>query len=258
MTSTAEASSRRIVILGVPVSVTSIPATLKIIGRWIAERETRYVCASDVHSIMRAQDDPTHMTALNAADMVLADGVPVVWVSRLRGARAAQRVCGPDLMLAACEHSLKSGWTHYFYGGAEGVAETLAVRLGARFPGLKVVGTECPPFRPLTDGETQAALQRIQDAAPDIVWVGLGCPKQEAWMLQHRAALPGRVLIGVGAAFDFHTGRVTRAPMWMRNAGLEWAHRLASEPARLWRRYLLQAPRFVFANIRELISPSRT
>lgn len=258
MSSRAETPSRRIVILGVPVNVTSMPDTLRIIGNWIAERQTRYICASDVHSIMRAQDDPDHMRALNSADMVLADGVPVVWVSRLRGARSAQRVCGPDLMLAACGHSLETGWSHYFYGGAEGVAETLAARLAERFPGLKVAGTECPPFRPLTNDETQAVLQRITEAEPDIVWVGLGCPKQEAWMLQHRAALPGKVLIGVGAAFDFHTGRVARAPVWMQSSGLEWAHRLASEPGRLWRRYLLQAPRFVFANVRQLIGQPRS
>lgn len=254
----AEAPVRRTVILGVPVNVTSIPETLRVIGSWIANRESRYVCASDVHSIMRAQECPAHMAALTSADLILADGMPVVWVSRLRGSSAAQRVCGPDLMLAACEHSLKTGWSHYFYGGAEGVAEALADKLRMRYPGLKIAGTECPPFRPLTDGETQAALQRINTARPDIVWVGLGCPKQEAWMRRHRDALPGKTLIGVGAAFDFHTGRVARAPVWMREYGLEWAHRLANEPRRLWRRYLIQAPCFVFASLREVVSQSRS
>lgn len=243
-------------ILGVPVAVTTMSEAVDTIGRWIAGRESRYVCASDVHSIMRAQETASHMEALNAADMVVPDGMPVVWASRLYGAAKAQRVCGPDLMLAVCERSLTTGWTHYFYGGAEGVAEALAEKLRTRYPGLKVVGTECPPFRPLTDGETQAALQRINDAAPDIVWIGLGCPKQEAWMLKHRPDLPGKTLVGVGAAFDFHTDRVKRAPVWMQNSGLEWAHRLASEPRRLWRRYLLQAPRFVFASLREWISGS--
>jgi N-acetylglucosaminyldiphosphoundecaprenol N-acetyl-beta-D-mannosaminyltransferase len=148
-------------------------------------------------------------------------------------------------MLEVCERAAREGWRIYLYGGADGVAQALAERLAKSFPGLEVAGRQTPPFRPLDDDELEAALAEIRAARPHIVWVGLGCPKQEIWMLRNASRLSGCVTIGVGAAFDFHSGRIARAPRWMRDNGLEWLHRLASEPRRLWRRYLVLAPRFI-------------
>lgn len=249
-------ATSRIKILGVPVSVVDGAGAIEVIGRWVRERrgkrvQGRYVCACDVHSVMRAREDAQHMRALHQADMIVADGTPLVWVSRLRGEKHIQRVPGPDLLAEICERSITEGWSHYFYGGAAGVAGTLAQKLAERYPGLNVAGTECPPFRPLTEAEKERDIRRINASGADIIWVGLGCPKQEIWMLDNHDRLEGRVVIGVGAAFDFHTGRIERAPLWMRERGLEWLHRLMSEPKRLWRRYLVMAPRFVVLSLAE-------
>jgi N-acetylglucosaminyldiphosphoundecaprenol N-acetyl-beta-D-mannosaminyltransferase len=254
----ATASDKVVEILGVPVSVVDRPRVHAALAEWIAQRRaggtvSRYVCACDVHSVMRANDDAPHMRALRGADMVLADGTPLVWVARLRGERDLARVPGPDLLAAVCERSEDEGWSHYFYGGAEGVAGKLAERLARHYPGLNIAGTWCPPFRAQTPDELEADIDRINASGADIVWIGLGCPKQEIWMLENHPRLQGRVLIGVGAAFDFHAGRIERAPKWMRDRGLEWLHRLASEPRRLWRRYLVLAPRFVVLSLAETI-----
>ncbi|HET7848468.1 MAG TPA: WecB/TagA/CpsF family glycosyltransferase [Pseudolabrys sp.] len=225
------------------------------VARWIEAKASRYICAADVHSIMRARDDPLHRKALRHAAMILPDGMPVVWLSRLRGERQIERVCGPDLMLRLLEHSAKMGWRHYFYGGSQGVADELARRARALYPGLLIVGVDCPPFRELSEQEATAAVDRINETAPDILWVGLGCPKQEIWMLQNIGKLNNLIAIGVGAAFDFHSGRLKRAPAWMRSNGLEWLYRLLSEPRRLWWRYLYLAPRFVFLSLLDLRLP---
>lgn len=237
--------AQSVTILGVPVSVIDMTQAVDRIGGWIKRRDSRFVCASDVHGVMRAQQMPEHMAAYRAADMVTPDGMPLRWIGRLRGHTDMQRVCGPDLMIEVCRRSVEDGWRHYFYGGAEGVAEDLAETLQKRFPGLQVAGVECPPFAPQSPAESAAVVKRIADSNADIVWVGLGCPKQELWMHKHVGKIDGAVLIGVGAAFDFHTGRVKRAPVWMQSRGMEWLHRFMAEPARLWRRYLVLAPRFV-------------
>ena len=251
MTATTEAPSaaprpmQPLPILGVPISRITLDSTLSFIGTWLARGDSRQISTCDVHVLMRAQTDRRLAAALRAADLVTPDGKPVEWTARLRYGPGIGRVCGPDLMLALAERSAKTGWRHYFYGGAEGVADELARRLEARYPGLVVAGAECPPFRTLTEVELAATRRRIIDAGTDILWVGLGCPKQDYWMLENARHLPGVVSIGVGAAFDFHTGRIERAPVWMRRSGLEWLHRLASEPRRLWHRYLVLAPRFL-------------
>jgi N-acetylglucosaminyldiphosphoundecaprenol N-acetyl-beta-D-mannosaminyltransferase len=162
------------------------------------------------------------------------------------GFRHVERVYGPDLMLAVCEHSAKRGYRHFFYGGAPGVTEKLAVQLRSRFPGLQVAGTYSPPFRPLTPEEDREVVERINSSQPDIVWVGIGAPKQERWMAEHVGRLCAPVLIGVGAAFDFHGGLKKQAPRWMQKSGLEWSFRLMSEPRRLWRRYLVNNPFFLW------------
>ena len=173
------------------------------------------------------------------------DGMPLVWLGRWKSQAQVNRVYGPDLMLALCQLSIEGGYSHYFYGGVAGVPELLAEKLQLHFPELKIAGSYSPPFRPLTAEEDAQIIERINRTSPDIVWVGLGTPKQDLWMATHRKQLAAPVLIGVGAAFDFHTGRVPQAPRWMQNAGLEWLFRLWQEPGRLGYRYLVYNPLFV-------------
>jgi N-acetylglucosaminyldiphosphoundecaprenol N-acetyl-beta-D-mannosaminyltransferase len=241
-------------LLGIPVSRVTLATAVQFIAGWIARRESRYVAVCDVHSLMLGRKDASHRLSLTCADMITPDGQPIAWTLRHRGYADVARTCGPELLPAVCERSVQEGWTHYFYGGADGVADMLARRMAEQYPGLNIAGTECPPFRPLSDDERMAAIERIRASGADIVWVGLGCPKQERWMHEHRALLPGVVLIGIGAAFDFHTDRIERAPRWMRDNGLEWLHRLTSEPRRLWRRYLVMAPQFLFSSMAETVA----
>lgn len=240
-------------ILRIPIAALTKSQVLNLIEQWVEEGESRYICLCDVHSLMRAQDDPEHLLALQNADLVLPDGQPLVWTAKLRGIADIERVPGPDLLPLLCERSIRTGWRHYFYGGADGVAQKLADNLQGRFPGLQVAGTTTPPFRPLTKQEDDASIGHMSETQSQIVWIGLGCPKQERWMLDHAGRMPGTIVIGVGAAFDFHCGHVKRAPHWMRDNGLEWLHRLLSEPRRLWRRYLWHAPRFAFASLAETL-----
>jgi len=236
---------QRVNILGVGVSALNMALALEIIEGWIEHREPHYVCVTGVHGVMESQRDENLRRIHNRAGLVTPDGMPLVWLSRLKGFRHVERVYGPDLMLALCERSAAKGYRHFFYGGAEGVPEQLASVLQKRFPGLQVAGTFSPPFRPFTPEEDEQIIQMINEAAPDIVWVGLSTPKQERWMAEHVGRLVAPVLIGVGAAFDFHTGRKPQAPRWMQRAGLEWLFRLLTEPRRLWRRYLINNPLFV-------------
>jgi N-acetylglucosaminyldiphosphoundecaprenol N-acetyl-beta-D-mannosaminyltransferase len=237
---------QRVNVLGVGVSAITMADALATIDRWIATRAPQYVCVTGVHGVMESQVDPSLRDIHNQAGLVTPDGMPLVWLSRLRGHHHVQRVYGPDLMLACCEASIRNGYRHFFYGGGPGVAERLAKRLGQRFDGLQVVGTWTPPFRDLTTAEEEALIDRIASSKPDIVWVGLSTPKQERWMARYVGRLPVPVLIGVGAAFDMHAGVTKQAPRWMQRSGLEWLFRLATEPRRLWRRYLTNNPRFVW------------
>jgi N-acetylglucosaminyldiphosphoundecaprenol N-acetyl-beta-D-mannosaminyltransferase len=235
----------RVDILGVNVSAVNMVQTLRTIEGWIATGEKNYVCVTGVHGVMESQRDEDLRRIHNAAGLVTPDGMPLVWVSRLYGHRRVERVYGPDLLLALCTRSARRGHRNYFYGGGEGVAERLAERLRERFPGLKVVGTHSPPFRELSSDEDDEVVQTINRSRPDIVWIGLSTPKQEKWMARHSPRLNAAVLIGVGAAFDFHAGLKKQAPRWMQRNGLEWLYRLGSEPSRLWRRYLRNNPLFV-------------
>jgi N-acetylglucosaminyldiphosphoundecaprenol N-acetyl-beta-D-mannosaminyltransferase len=219
-------------------------AVRTILG-WIAEGNSQYICVRDVHGIMRAQEDPVLMEIHRKAGLITPDGMPLVWIMKARGYKDAGRVCGADLVAALCRASQPVGTRHYFYGGKPGVAERMAAELNQRFPDLQIVGTDTPPFHALTQEEDRAATDTIAAVSPDVVWVGLSTPKQEYWMREHVGRIPGATLIGIGAAFDFYAGDVKRAPNWMHNSGLEWLHRLVSEPRRLWRRYLVLAPKFV-------------
>lgn len=232
-------------ILNVPVSTVNMPTAVETILGWIEKRASYYVCVRDVHGIMRSQEDPELAKIHEGAGLVTPDGMPLVWVLQSRGYEQSSRVCGADLVAAVCEASLKTGARHYFFGGKPGVAERMSAELSRQFPGLKIAGLSTPPFRPLSFEEDAVITDTIVAAHPDIVWVGLSTPKQEYWMRDHVGLIPGATLIGVGAAFDFYAGDVKRAPNWMRESGLEWLHRLISEPRRLWRRYLVLAPRFV-------------
>jgi len=250
---------QRVNILGVGVSAITLEMAVEIIEEWIACREPHYVCVTGFHGVMESWRDKGLRRIHNRAGLVTPDGMPLVWLSRLKGFRHVERVYGPDLMLALCERSVARGYRHFFYGGAEGVPEQLAKVLSRRFPGLVVVGTCSPPFRPLTPGEDEEIVQMINEAGPDIVWVGLSTPKQERWMAEHVGRLVAPVLIGVGAAFDFLTGRKPQAPRWMQRAGLEWLFRLLTEPRRLWKRYLPNIPIFwilVFLQHLRVINPT--
>lgn len=247
----------RVYILGVGISAINMRMALEIVDEWIARRELHYICVTPVHTIMECQRNGNLRRICNRSGLTTPDGMPLVWLSWLKGHRYVDRVYGPDLMLALSEHSISKGYRHFFYGGAEGVPERLANVLQKRFPGLQVAGTYSPPFRPLTREEDEQIVQMINTADPDIVWVGLGSPKQEYWMAEHRPRLRAPVLIGVGAAFDFLSGRKPQAPRWMQRAGLEWLFRLLTEPRRLWRRYLINNPLFVALVLLEAVGMRR-
>jgi len=247
----------RVNILGVGISAINMPLALDQLACWIEERQRVYVVVCPVHPIMASQFDDHQRAALNGAAMVTPDGMPVVYVSRIMGHRQVDRVYGPDLMLAFSAVLAQRGYTSYYYGGAEGVPEQLAETLTRRFPGLKVAGTYSPPFRALMPDEEQAVIDQINAAQPDVVWVGLGAPKQELWMAAMRERLNAPVLIGVGAAFDFLTGRKPQAPRWMQRHALEWVFRLAHEPRRLWQRYLLYNPLFILYVLLQLLGLRR-
>jgi N-acetylglucosaminyldiphosphoundecaprenol N-acetyl-beta-D-mannosaminyltransferase len=232
-------------ILGVHVSATNMPEAVRQIKTWIGDRTRTYVCVTGVHGIMECQDNRRLRAIHNSAGMVTPDGMPLVYVSRAGGHPQTTRVYGPDLMAAICEDSVLAGYRHFFYGAAPATLATLVERIGSRFPGIRIAGSYSPPFRNLTADERSAIAEHINGCAPDIVWVGLSTPKQETWMADFRQLLAAPVLIGVGAAFDFHAGTVKQAPRWMQPLCLEWFFRLLVEPKRLWKRYLLNNPRFL-------------
>ncbi len=226
-------------VLGVDVSAVNMDIALDTIETWIAQGDRKYVCVTGVHGLMESHRDPRIKQIHNAAGLVTPDGMPLVWLSRACGFQHVERVYGPDLLLALCQKSMRAGYRHFFYGGGERVAEILAHKLRQRFPGLKIVGTFCPPFRPLTPSEDASMVELINNSNSDIVWVGLSTPKQEVWMAEHLGRIRVPVMIGVGAAFDFHSGVKKQAPLWMQRSGCEWIFRLSQEPRRLWRRYLI-------------------
>jgi len=232
-------------ILGVGVSAITMDMALDTIDGWIVDGRRTYVCVTSVHGVIESQSDPELRKILNQAGLVTPDGMPLVWVSRLRNKHHVGRVYGPDLMAAVCRDSVARGYRHFLYGGAAGVPERLAEQLRRTFPGIQIVGGYSPPFRPLTPEEDEAVIQEINESKADIVWVGLSTPKQEYWMADHLDRLEVPVMVGVGAAFDFLAGMKAQAPRWIQRSGLEWCYRLVTEPRRLWRRYLTIVPLFI-------------
>jgi N-acetylglucosaminyldiphosphoundecaprenol N-acetyl-beta-D-mannosaminyltransferase len=241
-------------VLGIPIAAVQIPDVVAKMEEWIAGRErSHYICVANVHVIMEGRQDPSFGEVLRSADLCVPDGMPLIWVGRAHGRALNNRVYGPDLMIDFCRSTKDAGYTHFFLGGKTGVAEKLSHELQSRFPGVQVAGIYSPPFRPLTQEEDDAITAEINRVAPDVLWVGLGCPKQERWMREHRDKLRVPVVVGVGQAFDIHSGEAPQAPIWMRKNGLEWLYRLYREPRRLWRRYLIYNTKFIFTLLFELL-----
>jgi N-acetylglucosaminyldiphosphoundecaprenol N-acetyl-beta-D-mannosaminyltransferase len=243
--------SRR-AILGAAIDALDWSEAIGRIQAWSQNRESRYVCICNAHSVVTASRDPGFRAVVNAADMATPDGKPVAWMLRRLGFPEQQRINGPDLMWKYCEQAAGTGEAIFLYGGSEETLAILQRRLGDAMPGLRVAGVISPPFRPLSAEEDAAHVERINASGAGTVWVSLGCPKQEKWMAGQRGRI-NAVMIGVGAAFDYHAGTIKRAPRWMQDWGLEWFHRLASEPRRLWKRYLVTNTLFILGAVRQLL-----
>lgn len=238
-------------VLGMRVDATSYEDAATRIVDWARSEESRYVCVATVNNVMESHDDPSFRTVMNEADLVTPDGMPLVWGLRRLGIPAATRVYGPDLTPVVCERAAGAGLPVGFYGGTSTVISMMTSNLRSRFPSLRIVYQGSPPFRPLRHEEDAAAVDAINQAGTRILFVGLGSPKQDRWMAEHRGRI-GAVMIGVGAAFDLLAGAKPRAPRRMQALGLEWLFRLVTEPRRVWRRYLRQNPRFMLLFAREL------
>jgi N-acetylglucosaminyldiphosphoundecaprenol N-acetyl-beta-D-mannosaminyltransferase len=233
-------------VLGVKVSAVNMDEALNLSEVRISTRQPGYVCVTGVHGVMEAQKDARFRDILNSAFMSVPDGQPMTWVGRLQGHGAMSRVYGPDFMIELCKRSVDRGYRHFLYGGNEGVADRLSKSLLERMPGLNIVGTYTPPFRPLNPIEELEFRSLVKEAKPDIIWVGLSTPKQEKFMEQYLHSLDVTLMVGVGAAFDINSGITRDAPAWMKQSGLQWFHRLLQEPRRLARRYLINNPKFLF------------
>ena len=244
--------TNRVNVLGVGISVLNLKTALDAIAGAVRARRKGYICVTGVHGVMEAQNDAAFRKILNGAFLCTPDGMPMVWAGKLNGHREMRRVYGPDLMLDVCAWSETSCAKHFFYGGADGVAEALAEKLRAKFSKLQIAGTFTPPFRALTADEEKNLQAQIRAAKPDIFWVGLSTPKQEKFMAEFLPKLDATLMIGVGAAFDFHSGRTKQAPRWMQRSGLEWFFRLCSEPRRLAGRYFRNNPRFAAKYLAQL------
>lgn len=244
-------------ILGLQVNVQRFDEAVNTILVWAREPEHRYICTCTVNEVMSSRDNPALRQVINQADMVTADGMPLVWVQHWWGHATAERGYGPDLMRAVCERGVGLNIRHYLWGGLEGVADRLAIQLKAKYPRLEIVGAFSPPVSPVGTVPDPDVVERLNRVAPDIIWVGLGGPKQNLWMSLYRPVLNAPLLIGVGAAFDFLSGTKKQAPVWMQRNGMEWLFRLVSEPRRLWRRYLVYNPLFVWHILLQTLQRSR-
>jgi N-acetylglucosaminyldiphosphoundecaprenol N-acetyl-beta-D-mannosaminyltransferase len=243
--------------LGVGISCVDLGSTVDVFEHWITTGTRTYVCVTGMHGVMESRSDQELRRIHNASGLTTPDGMPMVWAGKWAGAHI-ERVYGPDLMHAVLARAQVAGWSSYFVGGAPGVADQLIERLTTLYPGLAIAGSSSPPFRPLSAEEEADLTRTINESGADLVWVGLGTPKQERWIWSHRSFLDAPVLISVGAAFDLVAGTLRQAPRWMQRGGLEWLFRLLVEPRRLWRRYLFNIPRFVGALLRhppKLVTP---
>jgi N-acetylglucosaminyldiphosphoundecaprenol N-acetyl-beta-D-mannosaminyltransferase len=239
-------SAEQVNVLGVGVHAVDMRSTASLIEAWIRSGDKGYVCLTGVHGIMEAQRDLALKSIFAEALLVAPDGMPTVWMGHMQGFPAMQRVFGPDLMADIISRDEFRNCSHFFCGGECGVAESLRDAMLQRFPWVQIIGTYSPPFRPMTVMEESELEAKVRSLRPDIIWVGLSTPKQERFMARYLPVLDTKLMVGVGAAFLFHTGAIRDSPTWVKLAGLQWLHRLLQEPSRLWRRYLMNNPRFIF------------
>jgi len=233
----------RVNVLGVGISALNLTSAREAMAGAIKRKAPGYICVTGVHGVTEAQNDERFRAVLNAAFLCTPDGIPMVWMGKLQGHRQMGRVYGPDLMLEMCA---LPGCRHFLYGGSNGTVHLLKKRLEVLVPGVQIVGVYEPPWRPLNPEEEKELFTLVKQSQPDIFWVGLSTPKQEKFMAAYLPKLATTLMVGVGAAFDIHSGRLKQAPRWMQRSGLEWFYRLCQEPRRLWRRYLANNPRFLF------------
>jgi N-acetylglucosaminyldiphosphoundecaprenol N-acetyl-beta-D-mannosaminyltransferase len=246
-------------IVGIPLALTDYAAMVELIDAYVASRQRGYACVCNVYTVMVAAEDPEVRAALFGSSVNVPDGQPLVWAMNLLGHPLHERVYGPELMSRACARAAKTGQRLYLYGGRnQGALVQLSLNLRRMHPGIQIVGGYSPPHRSLTAEERESVTEEINRSRADVVWVGIGAPKQEKWMAEMRPHLEAPMLLGVGAAFDFHAGLVPQAPRWLQDNGLEWAFRLTQEPQRLWRRYLRYNPRFMAAFARQFAGHMRT
>jgi len=242
----------RVNILGVGVSALNMETALRQTELLLDQGRQGYICVTGVHGIMEAQSDRAFRETLNRSFLTTPDGMPTVWLGRIHGFKHMSRVYGPDYMLGLCERSVTKGYRHFLYGGKPGVAEELGAELARRFPGLQIVGTYTPPFRPLNSDEENDLRTQLEVSQADVLWCGLSTPKQERFMAAYSQRMPVKLMVGVGAAFDLLSGNLSEAPDWMKKAGLQWLYRLIKEPRRLWRRYLVNNPKFIWFTLLQL------
>jgi N-acetylglucosaminyldiphosphoundecaprenol N-acetyl-beta-D-mannosaminyltransferase len=233
-------------VLGVPVAAATREGALDLMAHWIESGDHQYVTFTGIHGVMESKRRVAVLEAHRSAGMVSCDGMPLVWICRRLGFPEAERVYGPDLMLALTERARRENWGVFLYGGSPSTSERLVGVLAQRYAGLRVAGAIAPPFRELTPDEDQAIVAEINASKPEILFVGLSTPKQECWMAKHVGRLKANLMLGVGAAFDYHAGRIPQAPAWMQRAGLEWIFRIRTEPGRLAGRYLRNNPAFLW------------
>jgi len=250
---TANVDHERLNLLGVRVSAVCIPLAVRVINGWIATKTKTYVCVAPVSTLVDCQKNADYKQVVNGAGMVTPDGMPVVWLGKASGNKVMERTYGPDLMQAVTDAGQAKGLRHFWYGGMPRTLELLGEKFKIKYPDMKLAGTYSPPMTRYAQKEKDEIIGMINDAKPDILWVGLGSPKQDFWMSLNRPLLDVPVIIGVGAAFDFLSGQKPQAPRWMQRSGLEWLFRLASEPRRLWRRYLIGNAEFLYYLSRERI-----
>lgn len=244
--------SKRVRVVSLTPNVVSHDTAIGVIAELARQKRGAYVCFSTVHMVMESYDDPAFGAKVNGADYIVTDGMPLVWMQKLQGAGEANRVRANDLMIALCEYAAQNDLTVGFYGGKQEVIDAIKARAARELPDLRIVYAFSPPFRPLSDAEDAEIVAEINRANPDILFMGLGCPKQENWMAAHKDRLR-TVMLGVGASFDFYAGNVKESPEWLGKLGLEWLYRLTQEPKRLWRRYLILNPRFMFQATLQLL-----
>jgi len=245
-------------VLGIPIAMTDYDGAMDVMDAMVRRRRRGYVCAAAVHSIMTAKDDPLMRRALTEATITVPDGMPIVWAANVLGEELPNRVYGPELMSRHLARSAARGDRIWLYGGRDqGALVQLALELRRKHPGVRIVGGFSPPFHEPTEAEDEALVERINAERPDVLWVGIGVPKQEKWMLRMRERLEVPVMCAVGAAFDFHARRVSQAPRWMQECGLEWTYRIAQEPRRLLPRYLYTNPRFMVGFARQYLREQR-